>query len=440
MITKKSQPMSGDSDVFTENCRFEPYWWRAAPHEQLATGVPPGMVDVAIVGSGITGLTAAHHLIEAGRSVAVFDAREPGYGASTRNAGYVGRTLKHTFGEIVETAGLQQAIRVYRELMQAFLSVGEAVANWEIDCRFRQQGRFLMATSPAMYEAMLREFELRRKHLGESFSPVSRGEQRMEIDTDLYHGGVRIEDHAGLHPGLYHLGLLSKARAAGVVVLGFTPVSAIAGNPGRFELQTPTGSTQARDVLIATNGYTGDLLPWLKKRIIPFDAYVTTTEQLDPGLVAKLLPADRTYIDWNFNVDYIRRAPDDPSRIVFGGLTGERVKDLRAMAKRLHARLHRIFPALKSARIDNVWTGRCAGTLDLYPHIGTHAGIHYALGYCFAGVPMGTWFGRKSAERIIGKMAEPSVFAERPLPSHPLYWGDPWFVPWAIRLLSRHDA
>ncbi len=129
----------------------------------------PDTVDVAIVGSGITGLTAALHLIEAGRSVTVFDAREPGYGASTRNAGYVGRTLKHTFGEIVETAGLQQAIRVYRELMQAFLSVGEAVANWEIDCRFRQQGRFLMATSPAMYEAMLREFDLRRKHLGEVF-------------------------------------------------------------------------------------------------------------------------------------------------------------------------------------------------------------------------------------------------------------------------------
>jgi glycine/D-amino acid oxidase-like deaminating enzyme len=167
---------------------------------------------------------------------------------------------------------------------------------------------------------------------------------------------------------------------------------------------------------------------------------VITTEQLDPALVAKLLPADRTYIDWNFNVDYIRRAPDDSSRIIFGGLTGGHVRNLRAMAKRLHARLQRIFPALQQARIDNVWTGRCAGTLDLYPHLGTHEGIHYALGYCFAGVPMGTWFGRKSAERITGRKTESSVFAERPLPSHLLYWGNPWFVPWAIRILSRHDA
>jgi glycine/D-amino acid oxidase-like deaminating enzyme len=432
--------MSPDSDIFTENCRPEPYWWRAAPRQKEQSGSPPRKVDVAIVGSGITGLTTALHLLEAGRSVAVFDARELGYGASTRNAGYIGRTLKHTFGEIVESAGLNQAIHVYRELMQAFLSVGEAVAKWNVGCRYRKQGRFLMATSPAMYESMVREFELRRKHLGEPFSPVDRSEQRLEIDTDLYHGGVRIEDHAGLHPGLYHSGLLSKARALGAAALGFTPVSAIEGSRGTFEVKTPSGSTEARDVLIATNGYTGDLLPWLKKRVIPFDAYVTTTEPLDPGLVTRLLPTDRTYIDWNFNVDYIRRAPDHPSRIVFGGLTGGPVKDLRGIARRLHARLHRIFPELKKVRIDNVWTGRCAGTFDLYPHLGTYQGIHYALGYCFAGVPMGTWFGRKSAERIIGNTAEPSVFAERRLPSHPLYRGNPWFVPWAIRFLSRHDA
>jgi glycine/D-amino acid oxidase-like deaminating enzyme len=431
--------MPSATSIFTETCRLEPYWWRAAPHERETSGSPPSAVDVAIIGSGITGLTAALHLAEAGRSVLVLDSKEPGHGASTRNAGYVGRTLKHAFGEIISIAGRDHAVRVYRELMQAFHSVADAVKRWNIDCRYRRQGRFLMATSPAMYEAMLREFELRKQHLGEDFSPVARGEQRAEIDTPLYHGGVRIEDHAGLHPGLYHRGLLAKARELGVSVSGFTPVTALSGDLGARELKTPGGTIRARDVLVATNGYTGDLVPWLKRRVIPFDAYVIATEPLDEALVAKLLPADRTYIDWNFNVDYIRRAPDDPRRIIFGGLTGERVPDMRAIAIRLHARLLRIFPSLAGARIDHVWTGSCAGTLDLYPHLGTHDGVHYALGYCFAGVPMGTWFGLKSAERIMGKTANPSVFADRPLPSHPLYWGNPWFVPWAIRILSRHD-
>ncbi|HEY7748091.1 MAG TPA: FAD-binding oxidoreductase [Aestuariivirgaceae bacterium] len=432
--------MRAEASIFTEGCRLEPYWWRAAPHDRAPPVESlPKSADVAIVGSGITGIAAALHLAEAGRSVVVIDAKEPGYGASTRNAGYVGRMLKHTFGEIANSHGLSHAIAIYRELMQAFRSVGEAITKWNIQCCYRTQGRFLMATSPAMYEAMVREFELRAKHLGEEFSPVSRSDQKSEIQTSHYQGGVRIEDHAGLHPGLYHRGLLEAARRLGVIVRGFTPVTAIGGQEGDHEVKTQAGTVEARQVLVATNGYTGDLIPWLKRRIMPFDAYVITTEQLDKDLVAKLLPTDRTYIDWNFNVDYIRRAPDDPSRIVFGGLTGERVSDLRAMAKRLHARLVRIFPHLAGARIDNVWTGRCAGTFDLYPHLGTHNGIHYALGYCFAGVPMGTWFGLKSAQRILGVPHAPSVFAERSMTSHPLYWGNPWFVPLAIRIMSRHD-
>jgi len=425
--------------VLTPDCRLEPYWWRATPHDPEKAGIIPASADVAIVGSGITGLVAAIHLARAGRSVVVLDAREPGYGASSRNAGYVGRTLKHTFSEIMASHGLDCAIRIYRELMQAFRSVAETVQSLKIDCCYRPQGRFLMATSNAMYKAMLHEFEMRAKYLGEPFIPVERSQQGSEIATDLYHGGVRIEDHAGLHPGLYHRGLLASAVALGVALRGFTPATAITGTQGRFRIITPVGDLYARDVLLATNGYTGDLVPWLKRRVIPFDAYMIATEPLDTSLVARLLPTDRTYIDWNFNVDFIRRAPDDPSRILFGGLTGRRVTDLRAMAHSLHSRLTRIFPALASAKFDHVWTGRCAGTFDLYPHLGTHEGLHYALGYCFAGVPMGTWLGSKAALRILGSPEANTVFAERPLGSHPLYWGNPWFVPLAIKYMSRHD-
>jgi glycine/D-amino acid oxidase-like deaminating enzyme len=323
--------------------------------------------------------------------------------------------------------------------MLAFRSVKETIDSFGIDCFYRPQGRFLMATSSAMYDALLREFDLRARHLGEPFTAVGREDQPSEIGSDLYHGGVRIDDHAGLHPGLYHKGLLDNALSLGVAVKGFTPVTAITRHGSTFELSTSLGVLRARNVLVATNGYTGKLIPWLNKRVIPFDAYIVTTERMDPALLARLLPADRTYIDWNFNVDFIRRTPDDPARINFGGLTGTRVTDLATMAERLHKRLIRIFPVLAEIRIDNVWTGRCAGTFDLYPHIGTHDGIHYALGYCFAGVPMGTWFGICSAQRILGSNEPESVFAGRSFPSHPLYWGNPWFVPLVVSYLSRND-
>ncbi len=120
-------------------------------------------------------------------------------------------------------------------------------------------------------------------------------------------------------------------------------------------------------------------------------------------------------------------------------MTGAR-GDLPTMADRLKARLTRIFPALADVRIDNVWTGRCAGTFDMYPHLGSHQGIHYALGYCFAGVPMGTWFGIKAAHRILRRNDPPSVFADRPFPTHPLYGGNPWWVPLVLSWLSRKDA
>ena len=426
------------SEVLTPDCRLEPYWWRAAPRERADPPPLPARADVAIVGSGITGLVAALHLARGGRDVVVIEAGVPGAGASSRNAGYVGRTLKQTFGELIGARGLAFAIAAYRELHAAFRAVGETVAEEGIDCHFRHQGRLLLATSPEMREAMLQEFALREKHLGEAFEPVDRAQQREEIDTPLYHGGVRIADHAGLHPGLYHSGLLARAREAGARIVPHTTVLGVTPENGGFRLQTDRGCIAARDVVLATNGYSGDAVPWLKRRVIPFDAYAAATEPLAADEVARLLPGDRTFIDWNFNVDFFRRAPGEGTRIVFGGLTGEKTDDLPGFARRLHVRLSRILPALESRRFDNVWTGRCAGTFDYFPHIGRHEGMHFAVGYCFAGVPMGTLFGRRLACRILGQEGGESVF-DQPLPSRPFYRGNTWFVPWAIRWMSRHD-
>jgi glycine/D-amino acid oxidase-like deaminating enzyme len=400
--------------------------------------LPPPSTDVAIIGSGITGLVAALHLARGGRQVTIFEAREPGYGASTRNAGYVGRTLKHGFGELVENHGLPFAMHIYGELMEAFLAVKETVESENIACHYSQQGRLLLATSSAMYEAMAREFTLREKHLREPFAMVSRAEQTKEIGTGRYFGGAKIEDHAGLHPGLYHQGLLDAARAAGVTVAAHTPVLHIGRNGKGFIVQTPRGRVAARDVIVATNGYSGDAFPWLKRRVMPFDAYQTVSEPMNAERVRQMLPGDRTFIDWNFNVDWVRRAPGEPTRIVFGGLTGGRNQDLRVMAERLHIRLTRMFPELSDLRFDHVWTGKCGGTFDLYPHIGSHDGIHFAVGYCFAGVPMGTLFGQKLARRILGRKGGESAF-DRPMPSNPMYWGNPWFVPYAINWMSRGD-
>lgn len=430
--------MAHGSTALSPQASFDPYWWRAAPHNDRTPGIAPRETDVAIVGSGITGLVAALHLARGGRKVTVFEAQEPGHGASTRNAGYVGRTLKHGFGEIMDSQGLDQARRIYGELMDAFIAVKDTVAQEAIACHYRQQGRLLLATSTAMYEAMAREFGLREKHLGEASATVSRSAQRDEIATDHYFGAVKIEDHAGLHPGLYHQGLLEAARAAGVQVCAFTPVLGLRREAKEFTVFLRGARVAARDVIVATNGYSGGAWPWLQRRFMPFDAYQAVSAPLGEERVRQLMPGDRTYIDWNFNVDWMRRAPGDPSRMVFGGLTGGINEDLRVMAERLHQRLLRVFPELSGLQFDHVWTGKCAGTFDINPRIGCHDGVHFAGGYCFAGVPMGTLFGKKLALRILEKPGGDSVF-DMPIPTKFFYHGNPWFVPHAIRWMSRKD-
>ncbi|MGE0210632.1 MAG: NAD(P)/FAD-dependent oxidoreductase [Parvibaculaceae bacterium] len=428
-----------NTSVLAPNAQLDPYWWRAAPLRDRPVRDLPSKCDVAIVGSGFTGLSAALHLARAGRSVSVLEAKEPGWGASTRNFGFVGRTLKHMFGDILAHEGLDRAVRVYRETRAAYDSVFEVVESENIDCRLRRQGRLILAVTPGQRNNLLKEFGLRKTHLGEEFHVVEKADQPSEIDTERFLGGVLIPDMAGVHPGLYHQGLLAATERAGATVYAHTEVTDVRPGEGRITVKTARGPVEARNVLLATNGYSGPGVRFLNRRLVPFDAYVATTEQMPEETVARLLPGDRTFLDWNFNVDSFRRAPDDPKRIMICALTGPRI-ELPRMGEMLRDRLARTFPSLANVRIDNVWTGRCSGTRDLDPHWGVHEGVHYAGGYCFAGVPMGTWFGRQVARHILGEKIEHTAFLERPLPSIPFYTGNPWFVPLAIRWMARNDA
>jgi glycine/D-amino acid oxidase-like deaminating enzyme len=415
-----------------------PFWWEAAPRGGIERRQPAATVDVAVVGSGITGLVAALRLAEAGRHVAVFDAAEIGAGASSRNAGFVGRTLKHGFGDLLRRHGPGRAVAVYREMQDAFDAVAATAAAYEIDCGLRTNGRLVLAHTAGQLDQVAAEYRLRREHLGTRFEVVERDDLRREIASDRYAGGVLVPDLAALHPGRYHQGLVAAALRAGV---SLHPSARVAGlrreGPG-WRVESAAGPTRAREVVIATNGYTDGLLPWLRRRLVPFDAWMIATDELPEALAARVLPRDRTYIDDVTNVDFLRRSPDG-RRVLFGGRTGSR-GSLPAMARRLLGQLRSILPDLARVGISHAWTGRCAATFDLYPHLGRHEGIHYGVGYCFAGVPMGTHFGRLIADRILGRGATTSVFADRPFPTLPLYRGDPWFVPLVMRWHDWRDG
>ena len=426
------------SNRLTADFKNQPYWWDRAPPVPVGSGGVPTSADVAIVGSGFTALSAALTLLRAGRQVVVFDREDPGFGASRRNAGYLGRTLKKSFPDLMEAVGRETALAVYRELDAALQTTRALITDEGIDCHMTRFGRFIGATSRAHYDRMAKELEITKRHVGFDFHMVPKSEQRGEIASDLYAGGAVIPDLGALHPGLYHQGLLERVVAAGGSLCGRTEVRSIERDGDRFRLRTSAAAVTAREVIVATNGYTPRGFRWHARRVIPFTAYMAATELLGEQRVRQLIPRGRTLLDSNMNIDYVRPAPDTP-RLLFGGATGSRLGSVDAMASRLGAIIGRILPDLGGVRFSHLWTGVCAATFDMMPHVGCHDGVWFGMGYNFAGVPMGTYFGRKIAQQILGLPEGRTVFDSTRFPTVPLYGGNPWFVPYAMRYFDWRD-
>jgi glycine/D-amino acid oxidase-like deaminating enzyme len=439
MAAHAQSPTAAGRSFLADTYRQEPYWWKAAPPPSETPPALPRSVETVVIGSGITGCSCALTLAQEGCEVLVLDAHEPGYGASSRNAGFVGKTLKHSLASLIERHGLQYAKRVYAELDAAYQLVARRVADEDIHCHYTQCGRFMAAHSSIQYEQIARDLALKEKHLGEVFEMVPKAQQHREIGSEQYQGGAVIPELAAVHPGLYQLGLLDAAKLAGAVIVGHTAATQIEETATGVRVHTHRGIVAAGQVVVATNGYTAELTPWLQRRVVPFRAYMVATEPLAETQLAEIFPHRRTVHDYNNNLVYMRAAPDE-SRLLLGAKTGSATPDLISRGGELHAIATRLFPTLEEIRIDRIWDGYCAGTFDLMPHLGRRGSTIFALGYCFAGVPMGTYLGDKAARLILGQTeAAESVFSSASFPTRIWYRGNPWFVPWMMRYYDWQD-
>ena len=424
--------------LFARDAKLTPYWWGDVPRPALPRIAAPATVDVAIVGSGYTGLHAAIQTARGGRSTVVFDAEDAGFGCSTRNGGQISTSVKPSFASLAKRHGPERAFDILKEGQRSLAWIGEFIGSEQLRCDFRVAGRFHAAHNAAKFRELVHAVEHQRKGLEVAAHIVPRAEQHAEIDTDLYFGGAVYEQHASVHPARYHAGVLDLAQRAGTQIVPHCPVSRIVRDGAQFKVTTARGTTVARDVIVATNGYTGALTPWLQRRVIPIGSYIIATDLLPESTIARLIPRDRIVSDTRKVVFYYRTSPDK-RRILFGGRVSLDETDPAVSGPLLHADLVRIFPALRDVPISHSWCGIVAYTFDETMHVGRHDGAHYACGYCGSGVGMASYLGMRVGQQVLGLREGRTAFDDLAFPTRPFYTGRPWFLAPSIRYFRIRD-
>jgi len=405
----------------------DPYWWQAAVPVAPTVKPLPSQIEVLVIGSGYTGLSAALTLARGGREVLVLDRAKIGEGASTRNAGMMSGNLKLSLAELTRRYGAHTARAIYKEGIQARAYIHSLIDEEKIECQRAPTGLLTPATNPRHYEALSRSADELHRELGISTYALPQQELGSEIGSELFFGGVVNDEVWSFHPGLYHRGLVKTAVAAGVALQDKTEVTRLVREDKKLLVTTPRGCISAGSVVVATNGYTTPGLPWWQHRVVPIRGRIAATAPIGNNMMAQLLPNNRVVVESNRLFHYFRPSPDG-TRLLVGGRYGGSEKNPALGLKRFRTRLGQVFPALADVEFEHDWHGFTAFTRDLLPHIGVHAGVHYALGFCGSGIVWGTWLGRKVALKILRDEEAVTSF-DRTLPGIPLYTGRPWFLP-----------
>ncbi|TFV36281.1 FAD-binding oxidoreductase [Bradyrhizobium frederickii] len=416
-----------------------PYWWEAAPLTPLPEQPLPKRLDVLIVGAGYAGLAAGLMLAREGRSVAAFDAMNPGEGASTRNGGITSGSIRPDYDTLARRFGEEKALAIEAEGKAAREFLYDFIKTEGLTCDFQLVGQFKGAFGYEQYEAMGRSAERLAKKLGIEAYAVPYAEQRKYIGTDVYRGGTVRMDIGGLHPAKFHAELMRVALASGVAVHGGTPVTSIERDGSGFRVVTSAGALEARQVLVCTNGYTDGVVPFLRRRLVPVRSRIIATEELAPEVMARLMPK-RMMITENREVGFYYRPSPDGKRVLLGGRDSSRVGDPVAPKLLLRRGLVNLFPELENVRLSHSWFGNVAMNRDMIPRIFEKDGIVYATGFCGSGVVWAPWIGMHAAHKLMGHEERArSAFDFRPPAFIPFYRGNPWFMPAFIQGYRMRD-
>jgi glycine/D-amino acid oxidase-like deaminating enzyme len=411
--------------------KLEPYWLDSAPRfDADAAGPLSGKVDVAIVGGGFTGLSAALALAKSGANVAVLEAGRVIGEASGRNGGHCNNGTAHDLGGLAASLGLERASALYRAFDAAVDQVEALVAEEAIACDFRRTGKIKLAAKPEHFAKLEKSAELLQRTVEPDLVIVRPEETRTEIGSDGFHGGLVFPRGAHMHMGRFGAGLANAAARRGAGIFENARVTGLHRlNGSAHRVVTTRGEIEAGQVLLATGASREGPFAWLRRRIVPVGSFIIATEPLSDNLAASIMPTRRTATTTKNIGNYFRLTPDN--RLIFGGRARFALSSPKSDAKSgaiLQARMLELFPQLAGTRIDYCWGGLVDMTSDRLPRAGERDGLFYALGYSGHGTQMSVHMGQIMA-RVMGGDTKANPLAGLDWPAVPGHFGPPWFLP-----------
>lgn len=374
----------------------------AVPTPALSESVK---VDVAIVGAGYTGLSTALHLAERGVSVCVLEANEPGWGASGRNGGQVNPTLKYDPEQLVQMYGPERAESLISTVSNSADLVFKLIEKHRIDCAPVRRGWMQVSyTEKGVAGLHARAEQWARRGVPVQSLDASAVASRM--GSEAFAGGW-LDGRAGaIQPLAYARGLVSAALAAGVRIHRQSAVTALQRQGSGWQLQTASGAQVTADrVVLATNGYSGNLWPGMAQSILAANSFIVATKPLNGRAADSILPGQETVSTAQRLLLYFRK--DSHGRLLMGGRGLFNDPTDPTDFAHLERSLALLFPQLGPLEFEYRWAGRIAITRDFMPHVHEPApGLTLALGCNGRGIALCTSLGQQLAGRLCDNKAE----------------------------------
>lgn len=366
-------------------------------------------VDAAIIGGGITGVSAALHLAERGYHVALLEGEEIGWGASGRNGGQALPGFAASQMKIKSLVGAQKARRLWDMSVEAVDLLHGQIQRFNIPCD--PVTGYLHAALKPRHVRELEETQAELVELGAPAGRILRGEElRARLASPHYLAAMEDSVAGHIHPLNYTLGLAAAAQAAGAKL--YTQTRVLKVEPGKtVTIQTSRGTVRAAFLLTAGGAYLGDLMRPLAGYIMPVGTYIMATEPRED--VKDLIPRNEAVCDLNFVLNYYRRSADD--RMLFGGRVSYSTLPPPSLEQSMLARAVRVFPQLANARVEYLWGGNVDISQNRAPHFGRLTeNILFAQGFSGHGVALTGLTGKILAEAVAGQAERFDVFASIP--------------------------